>query len=164
MKKVLISRSFYLLLGVLVFLGQGCAASSQYLKGVSPEGQKVYIGPTDIENTEAFQTYLRSPQAEASKQQYLFQRLKDASKDIQYYHDGVWYNWLETYRAGMWLVRNKYQKGQDTREFLKRYVWRSEAGKLHLVKFPDESVHIGYFILLNELDLLEETLRKTEGK
>lgn len=153
----------FLFIAGLVFLS-GCAGASQYLKGVTPEGEKVYIAQTDIENTEAFQTYLRSPQAEANKQQYLFQRLKDASKDIQYYHDGVWYSWLETYRAGMWLVRNKYEKGQDTREFLRRYVWRSEAGNLHLVKFPDGEIHIGYFILLNELDLLEANLSKVKEK
>ncbi len=137
------------------------ALAANYLKGVDSKGNKVYLGPTPIENTAAFKTYSQSARSAVNEQQYLFQRLKDAPKDLEYFHDGNWYNWLETYRGGMWLIRNRYKKGQNTRQFLEKYVWRSEfTGKLHLVKYPDGSVQIGYFLLMNELDLLEETLKK----
>ena len=149
---------FFFLLSV-GFLCPGCA--SPYLKGVTPQGEKVYLGPLPIENTEPFQAYLQSRHTEVDKQHYLFQRLKDA-KHLQFYHDGSWYNHLDAYRGGMWLMRNRYRKGQDTRAFIRKYVERSEdTGKLHLVKYPDGSVQIGSSILANELDLLEETLRKT---
>ena len=154
-------KSFYSLLGLLVailFMHSSCV-SSKYLKGVTAAGQKVYLGEVPVENTEAYKTYLVSAQTEVHKQQYLFQRLKDAPKDLEYYHDGNWYNWLETYRGGMWLIRNRYQKGQDTRLFLKKYVLRSEtSNELHLIRFPDGSVQVAYDVLLNELGMLEETV------
>ncbi len=136
----------------------GCAAS--YLKGVNAKGEKVYLGPVSIENTEAYQTYLHSKRTEVDKQRYLFQRLK-AADHLQYFHDGGWYNNLEAYRGGMWLMREKYKAGQDSREFIKRYVDRSEdTNQLHLVKYPDGSLQVGSYILYNELDLLEETAKK----
>ena len=141
-------------------LGPGCA--TPYLKGMTPAGERVYLGPDTLRETEAYQSFLRSAKSEVDKQNYLFQRLKDA-KELEYYHDGSWYNWLETYRGGMWLIRNRYEKGQDTRTFLRKYVWRSESGKLHLVRYPNGSIQIGYFVLMNELDLLEETVRKDSG-
>lgn len=137
-------------------LGAGCA--TPYLKGVSPSGQKVYLGPVPIQKTEAYQAYLQSDRSEVGKQRYLFQRMKD-SQGLEFYHDGSWYNNLEAYRGGMWLMRDRYQKGQDTREFIRKYVERSDAGNLHLAKYPDGSVQIGSYVLYNELDLLEETVQ-----
>lgn len=153
--------TFIFTLAALLFLNNNTVIAANYLEGVDEKGNKVYLGPTPIENTAAFKTYAQSSKSAVHEQQYLFQRLKDAPKDLEYFHDGNWYNWLQTYRGGMWLIRNRYKKGQDTREFLKKYVWRSEeTRKLHLVKFPDGSIQVGYFLLLNELDLLEETLKK----
>ncbi len=135
----------------------GCATAP--LKGITPDGAKAYLGPVPIQGTEAYQAFLNSPRAEVSEQTYLFSRLKLAP-DLSFYHDGNWYNWLQAYRGGMWLMRNRYKKGQDTRTFLKDYVWHSETtGKVHLVKYPDGTVHEGYYVLLNELDLLEETFK-----
>jgi hypothetical protein len=151
---------FLYLFATFLIISSGNAYSANYLKGVDSEGKKVYLGPTPIEETAAFKTYAQSSRSAVHEQQYLFQRLKDAPKNLEYFHDGNWYNWLETYRGGMWLIRNRYKKGQDTRKFLEKYVWRSEAGKLHLVRYPDGSIQVGYFLLMNELDLLEETLKK----
>lgn len=147
-------KNSFLVWASFILVLSGCATSN-YLKGVNSQGQKVYLGSLPIEETEAFKTYLQSPRAEVNKQQYLFQRLKDAPKDLEYFHDGNWYGWVEAYRGGMWLMRNRYQKDQDTRTFLKKHVWRSDANQLHLVRFPDGSIQVGYFILLNELELLE---------
>ncbi len=142
---------------VLPLMLASCATAT--LRGVSAAGKKVYLGPIPIQGTEAYQSYLNSPRADVSQQAYIFSRLKLA-KDLSFYHDGSWYNWLEAYRGGMWLMRNRYKKGQDSRTFLKKYVWKSEdTGKPHLVKYPDGSVHEAYYVLLNELDLLEETVK-----
>lgn len=137
--------------------GLTACATTSYLKGVDPEGNKVYLGSAPTMDTESYKTFAQSQRGPVQEQQYFFQRLKEAPKDLQYYHDGNWYSWVEAYRGGMWLVRNRYEKGQDTRTFLKKYVLRSEGKKeLHLIKYPDGSVQIAYDVLLNELDWLEE--------
>lgn len=142
------------LLLALLLSGTGCA--SHVLKGVSSNGEKVYLSPLPIEKTGAYQEYLRGRRTELDKQHYLFQRLK-MSDALEFFHDGCWYGALEAYRGGMWLMRNRYQKGQDTRTFIRKYVERSEdTGKLHLVRYPDGSTHIGSYVLLNELDQLED--------
>lgn len=149
-----------LLLGLGAVVISSCVTTHDYLHGVSAEGEKIYLGPVPIENTEAFKTFYASQRSEVQKQQYLFQRLKEAPKDLEYFHEGNWYGWLEAYRGGMWLVRNRYQKDQDTRDFLKKFVWRSETSRqLHLIRYPDGTVQVAYFVLLNELDLLEEKLK-----
>ena len=136
----------------------GCAAS--VAQGVNAQGQKVYLGPVPIEKTEAYQTYLSSKHTDVDQQRYLFQRLK-AAEDLQFFHNGSWYSSIDAYRGGMWLMREKYKAGQNTREFIKKYVERSEdTGQLHLAKYPDGSVQMGSSILFNELDLLEATAKK----
>lgn len=150
-------RAFLTLIFVMALTA---CATTPYLKGVTPDGAKVYLGPIPIENTEAFKTFAQSQRGPVQEQQYFFQRLKEAPKDLQYYYDGNWYSWVEAYRGGMWLVRNRYEKGQDTRTFLKKYVLRSEGKKeLLLVKYPDGSVQVAYDVLLNELNLLEEKMK-----
>lgn len=133
----------------------GCA--SPYLSGRTPAGEKVYIGSTDIRSTEAYQEFMRSGRTELDKERYLFKRVTEA-KDLKYHRDGNTYGWVEAYRAGNWLMRNHYDKEADARSFIRDHVWKSAAtGRPHLVEFPDGSIHVGYYVLLNELDLLEET-------
>ena len=145
-----LDRKSALILFAAIFIS-GCAS---YAKGISSDGQKVYFGPVPIEKTEAFQIYMRSNRTEVDKQRYIFQRLRSAT-DLQFLHDGVFYNSLEAYRGGMWLMRHYYQKGQDSREFIRKYAERSSAGNVHLVKYPDGTMQGGAYILYNELDLLE---------
>lgn len=141
-----------------LILAAGCAAS--VAQGVNTQGQKVYLGPVPIEKTEAYQAYLTSKHTDVDKQRYLFQRLK-AAEDLQFFHNGSWYSSIDAYRGGMWLMREKYKAGQNTREFIKKYVERSEdTGQLHLAKYPDGSVQMGSYVLFNELDLLEATAKK----
>ena len=136
----------------------GCTGGFKYSKGLNAQGEKLYLGTTDIENTDAFKSYSRSPQGEADKQRYLFERLKN-THGFEFYHDGSWYNALEVYRGGMWLMSQRYKKGALTRDFIKRHVERSDAGNLHLIKYPDGSQQIGSYILYNELDLLENKIK-----
>jgi len=151
------------LLAVLLwtpFLGINCA--TPFLKGMTPEGEKVYAGPVPIQDTEAYKMYAVTNGSEANKINYLFKRLQSA-KDLVYYHDDGKYNWLEVYRAGKWLLRNRYRKGDDVRTFLRKDVWYSETtGKPLYIEFPDGSIHIAYYVLINEIDLLEETTKNKE--
>lgn len=154
------NRSVFLALFlILTSLSSGCAGGLKYSKGVNALGEKLYMGTADIESTVAFENYSRSPQGEADKQRYLFERLKSA-EGFEFYHDGSWYNALEAYRGGMWLMRHRYKKDFPTRDFIKQHVERSDAGNLHLVKYPDGSLQIGSYILYNELDLLESKTAK----
>jgi len=137
-------------------LAIGCA--TPYGKGITPQGEKVYLGPVPIQGTPAYEAYLNGGRTAVAEQTYLFQRLKSAA-DLEFFHNGSWYNSLEAYRGGMWLMRHRYKKGQDSRAFIKKYVERAEdTGEFHLVKYPDGSIHIGSYILYNELDLLEDTV------
>lgn len=142
----------------MILLATGCAAQG-YRKGFAPDGQRVYLGSTDLEQTKAFQTFLKSPRAETDRQHYLFDRLME-SEGLEFFHDGAWYGKIEAYRGGMWLMRHRYQKGQETRDFIKKNIYRSDKGNVHLVKYPDGSIQEGASILYNELTLLEETLRR----
>ena len=136
----------------------GCAAHT--LKGIDPQGRKVYLGPLPIEKTEAYQNYVKSARTDVDRQRYLFERLK-SSEGLEFFHDGSWYNSVQAYRGGMWLMRNRYKKGQDTREFIMKYIDRSEtSGKLRVIKYPDGTLQQGSAVLLNELDLLEDTAGK----
>lgn len=147
--------AFLVLFLALTGLTAGCAGGLKYSKGVNALGEKLYLGSAEIESTDAFKNYSRSPKGEADKQRYLFERLK-AAEGFEFYHDGSWYNALEAYRGGMWLMSHRYKKGFPTRDFIKQHIERSDAGNLHLVRYPDGSLQIGSYILYNELDLLEE--------
>src|SRR3989338_171633 len=158
MKKYLVVGALLLAVQLLNF---GCA--SHYLKGVTPEGVKAYLGPASIQDTEAYKTFLNGSRSEAAKFDYLLERIK-AAQDLEYYHEGNRHNWLEAYRAGTWLLRHHYKPGQDARDFVHKEVLLYQTpGKPTAIKFPDGSIHIAYYILLNELDLLDETLQKTSG-
>lgn len=138
----------------------GCASAKPF-NGVNAQGEKVYLGPVPIENTQPYKEYAATQHTEVDKQKYLFRRLKDATK-LEFYHDGSWYNSVQAYRGGIWLMRERYQKGQETRAFIKKYVERSETtNQLHLVRYPDGTLQIGAAILYNELDLLEQTSAKS---
>ncbi|MBI4358071.1 MAG: hypothetical protein HY584_02110 [Candidatus Omnitrophica bacterium] len=146
-----------LFLTTLVSLGLvpfGCA--TPYLKGLTPQGEKVYLGIHPMQETEAYQSYLLSSKSEAAKLNYLLDRIKEA-KELTYYHNGGRYSWLEAYRAGTWVVRHHYEKGEDARSFIRKETLLYEkSAKPNAIQFPDGSIHIAYFVLLNELDSLEE--------
>jgi len=150
-----VQKSLFLILTLLL---SGCAGTTYY-KGVAPDGQKAYLGPLPVEGTEAFKTFLVSRRTDVDRQRYLFTRLKGA-RELEFLHDGTWYNSLQAYRGGMWLMRHRYKKGQDTRAFIQKYVEFSEAGKPHLVKYPDGTLQLGSYVLYNELDLLEEAEKR----
>ena len=137
-----------------------CAGRSLYLKGLTPQGEKVYIGPVPIQDTEAYQTFIYSSQSEAAKLDYLLRRIK-AAQDLVYYHNGGQHNWLEAYRAGSWVLRHHYKKSENARSFIRKEVLLyQEPGNPTAIKFPNGSIHLVYYILMNELDLLEGTVKQ----
>lgn len=146
---------------ILSLAHSGCA--SPYLKGIDPDGKKVYLGPALIQNTKAYHDFLLSSKSEAAKLDYLLWRIKEA-KDLTYYHEGNRHNWLEAYRAGTWIVRHHFEKGEDAKSFIRKEILLYEkSGKPTAVQFPDGSIHIAYFVLLNELSSLEETAAANSG-
>lgn len=151
MKKLILPVLFIFILPLFLV---SCA--SPYLKGMSEGGEKVYLNTDAIEKTKAFSLYLKSDQDERAKIVYLFRRILK-SDQLNYYHDDNLYSAQDTYKAGLWLLDNRYEEGQSAREFAKDQVLVDEAsGKPNYVKLPDGTIHIGYYLLINELDLLEE--------
>jgi len=144
--------SWTAVLGTTVFLS-GC--HSLYLKGKTPDGSPVYLGTLPLENSDAYRGYLKTPRSEQDKILFLIRRIPEA-KNLEYYRDGTLYSWQKVYDAGMWLFKNKYEVGQNARQFLQTTMWRSEStGAPNLIRYPDGTLQVGYFVLLNELDLLE---------
>ena len=152
---------FLTILGSFWLIHFGCA--TPYLKGVTPQGEKVYLGFLPIRETEAYQSFLLSSKSEAAKLNYLLDRIKEA-KNLIYYHAGSRYSWLEAYRGGAWVVRHHYEKGEDAKSFIhKETLLYERSGKPNAIQFPDGSIHIVYFVLLNELDSLEEAIAANSG-
>lgn len=151
-------NSLYILFACFALLASSCA--SPYLKGTTPSGEKIYLGPTPITNTQAFKQYLHTSQKEGNKINYLFSRLQEGN-DLVFYRDGAQYDSREVYKGGRWLFKNRYKSGNSARDFIKNHIWYSEeTGRPYYVEAPDGSFHIGYYILINELNLLEETASK----
>ena len=147
--------AWFVIAGLLHF---GCA-TSPYLKGVTPDGKKVYLGPTPIENTKAFEAFLHGSRTEAAKLEYLVERLKLA-ENLQFFHGGEQFEWKEALEGSKWAVAHHYKKGQDARTFIRKETFLYvEPGEPNAVKFPDGTIHLDYYVLANELDLLEETFR-----
>lgn len=133
----------------------GCSAILK--QGVTPEGIKVYLGPTPIESTPAYENFLRSSKSETAKLYYLLDRIKD-SKDLAYYFEGSRYSWMEAYAAGTWVLWRHYKKGENAKSFLRREVSRYPGpAQTAYIKFPDGLSHLTYHVLVNELELLDQT-------
>ena len=151
--------ALFLILISLPFVSLGCTASRP-LKGVTPEGQKVYLESLPIENTKAYQAFLLSSKSETAKLYYLLDRIK-AAKDVTYRFEGSQYNYFEAYLAALWLLIYHYKRGEDAHSFIRKeiaaYAGFSESTTMN---FPDGSYHLAYHVLINELDLLEETFKQ----
>ena len=153
-QKLILSKT--IILSVVIILS-GCA--NTVLKGVTPEGNNVYIGPVPINNTLAYQEFIKSQRTELDRIQYLLNRVKTAP-DIRYERDGVSFNSDKTYQTGLWLVGNSYNKNTDAITFLRNHVWFAKPSMApHLAHFPDGTTHVAYYIFINELALLDESIQ-----
>ena len=151
------------LLLVTILVGLSCSYAgcvSPPLRGMSSEGKKVYMGPVPIQNTPAYQTYLLSSKSETAKLLYLGDRIK-AEKNLTYWYLGSCYNWFEAYSAATWMFWQDHKMGEDARGFIRKEALRfQDPSKPATIEFPDRSTHIAFDILMNELDLLDETTKQ----
>ena len=153
----------------LLFLILFLCASSHHpayawapFKGKTPEGKKVYLGPVPIQETEAYQAFLLSPRSEVDKLYYLGDRIRaKASQDIVYIYEGGHYHWAEVYAGGIWLLWHDYKRGETARAFIYETSLRFERpGSRATLQLPDGSVHYAYDVTVNEMDLLEATIKE----
>ena len=147
-----------LLIGIAATLiWSGCATVSQNIAksaGIEEE-QKFYLNPIPITNSKAYLTYLESPRDERAKLDYLLDRVRE-SKDTAFYFEGSQYGWTEACAAGNWLMWRRYKNGKDARLFLKEIVGYT-PNQSAFIQPPDGQKCAAYPVLLNELDLLENS-------
>ncbi len=154
-KKFLLPQVLFL---SILWLLNGCATTT-ILKGVNTEGNKAYIGKTPIDDTQAYQQFLQSPKSELDRIHYLLNRIKTAEQ-VTYGRNGTFYSNTDAYEAGIWMIGNSYNESQDAITFLSDYVWHAKPSlRPHLAKLADGSVHAAYYLFVNELALLNETIQ-----
>ncbi|MBI4394747.1 MAG: hypothetical protein HY583_00975 [Candidatus Omnitrophica bacterium] len=148
------------LLFALAFISLSSGCISHPLKGLTPDGNRVYLGSLPIENTEAYKTFRLGPPTETEKLFYLLNRVKDA-RDVTYRFEDGWYTYFEAYPAALWLLVHHYERGETARFFIhKEFVAFHGVSESTTMHFPNGSYHLAYYVFLNELDLLEETLKR----
>ena len=133
-------------------------------KNEKPREKKYYLGLAAIQNTEAYEIFLRGSKSETAKLYYLVDRIKVA-KDLHYLFEGGRYDSSDAEMGGMWAIWHHHQIGEGARAFIFEEVARFPADSRNcFIQFPDGSTELAYVVLLNELDLLEETLKQNEKK
>ena len=147
-----------LLIGIAAALiGSGCATISQNVSqnaGLEEE-QKSYLNQIPITDSKAYLTYLESSRDERAKLDYLVDRVRE-SKNTAFYFEGSQYDWTEACAAGNWLLWRRYKNGKNARSFLKEIVGYT-PNQSAFIQPPDGPKCAAYPVLLNELDLLEES-------
>jgi len=151
------------LLLVVFFLCVSChhaAYAWAPFRGKTTEGKKVYLGPVPIQDTDAYQKFLASSRSEIDKLYYLGDRVRaKEARGIVYIYGGSRYNWAEVYAGGIWYLWHDYPRGENARVFVAKTSRRFERpGSRVTLQFPDGSIHYGYDVTVNELDLLEAAI------
>lgn len=156
MKRIYRLFTFIFLLG-LASLGTGCGSTPP--KGTCYGIEKIYLGPLPIQETQAYKTFLNSSGSETAKLIYLGDRIKSA-QNLSYYFEGDRYNWFEAYSGATWLLWHDHERGEDAHSFIHKEAIRFQnPTKPTSIEFPDQSRHLASQVLLNELDLLEDTIK-----
>ena len=113
-----------------------------------------------IEHTQAYKAFLRGSGSETAKLYYLLDRIKE-TPNLTYLFEGVRYPWFDAYAAGTWILWHHHKKGEEAHGFLhKELSAYPTAGSSAIIELSDRSHHLAYPILINELDLLEETVKQ----
>ncbi len=137
----------------------GCASTPSATKCDPPEVKKVYLGPIPIQNDQAYKTFLKSSRSETAKLIYVADRIK-AARNLTYRYEGEFYNWLEAYSGAMWLLWQDHKAKEEAHAFVRKEALRLQNPKNPtVIQFPDKSTYPAPEILLNELDLLEDTVK-----
>jgi hypothetical protein len=136
----------------------GCATVSKNTANTGlEEEKKFYLNLIPLTQSEAYAKYLESPQDERAKLDYLIDRVRE-SKTTAFYYEGSRYGWTEACAAGHWLMWRRYKNGQNARGFLKDIVGYT-PNQSAFIEPPDGPRCAAYPVLLNELELLEESSR-----
>lgn len=134
----------------------GCNALPE--RGLTADGKKVYFDTAPIQQTDAYKNFLKSSRSETAKLYYLLDRIK-AARNLSYYFEGDRYNWLEAYMAATWLLWHHYDKNKNARDFVDEEIARYQMiSKTTTIQFPNQSHHIAANVMVNELELLENTI------
>ena len=132
----------------------------RYLNGVDEEGAKVYAGKVPIYDTYAYHQFELGPKTESGKLSYFLSRFSEM-KNCYFRFLGNRYGFQDAYFGANWLITRRYNGNQDARIFLREQITLFEKPSAPLlIEFPDGSLHRVLPIVTNELDLLEETIRK----
>jgi hypothetical protein len=144
-------------MGIVVTLAvSGCATVSKNIKNTGlDEEEKFYLNPIPLQSSKAYTNYLQSTQNERAKLDYLLDRVRE-SKNTAFYFEGSQYGWTEACAAGNWLLFRRYEKGDDARTFLKKVVGYT-PNQSAFIQPPDGPKCADYPVLMNELELLEES-------
>jgi len=154
---------FIIILSLLSIGWKGFWAKPYYnTTGMDENGNKVYAGKVPIDSTRAYNQFKLGSRSEIAKLNYLLDRLNEL-EGFQFRLAGSYFD-KEMTRFGIdWVITHRYKKKQDAREFLRQQIASFEsAGDRLLIKFPDGSLYHALSIILNELDLLDETYKAEE--
>ncbi len=134
------------------------------LKGKTPEGKKVYLGPVPIQDTDAYRKFLSSSRSEIDKLYYLGDRVRaKPAQGIAYIYARSRYNWVEASAGGVWYLWHHYERGQTARTFIREASRRFERpGSRATLQLLDGSIHYAYDVAVNELDLLEAVIEEAK--
>ena len=149
----------------LVFLFNGTPSSSapQYLRGVYENGAIAYVGPLTIQQTNAYKQFIYSKKTEKEKLYYLLSRFRTADH-LGFYFGGGRYSANDACFGSGWILRHRYKGNKEARKFIREQVtFFEKPGKPLLIEFQNGSIHFAYNIIINELELLENTIAETSA-
>lgn len=141
----------------LWFLAVGIhpAHGARFLEGVAGDGSKVYIGPTSVQSTNAFEQFQLGSGSEFEKLCYLLERVSHA-KECSFHYQGGRYSLQDALFAGNWLLFQRYNRDQKARDFIREQIsFYDKPSRPVLIEFPNGTRYRIVDVLLNELDLLE---------
>ena len=157
-----LTTAFVIILSICSIGWSGLFLSKPYYNasGTDENGNKVYAGKVPIDSTRAYNQFKMGPRSEMSKLHYLLDRLGEL-EGFRFRFGNDYYD-KEMARFGMdWLISHRYKRKQNAREFLRtQNAWLEVGGDRLLIRFPDGKLYHAIAIILNELDLLEETYEK----
>ncbi len=114
-----------------------------------------------VDESFAFQQYLKRPTTELSKLIYLMDHFKDADAKIIY--DGNEYHVAKALRYAKKYLADHYKSNEKATAWLKAHAYRSQPkGNVIYAKFPEGKFRPMVEVLLETLTELEKTVSKAK--
>lgn len=132
----------------------------KYGNGVDENGKKIYAGKTPITNSPAYQQFKFSSQSELEKLYYFRARLVELD-GFYFRMQGGRYTIEDAQYGTTWLISHRYTDNESARKFIEEQLipFETPAQPL-LIEFPNGSLQRVVPVALNELELLEDTIKK----